>query len=134
MDVKFRKRLKAIAANYGATVKFVPNMRYAGGYYSGDQHQISLSTVLTRKEAMDCLFHELGHHHCRVTGIWVRYHQLNCAKAYRIKNGYNAECWVDAWGAKEFKKWFPKGYYGAYWKAYLPGDLKRKTWLREYWG
>lgn len=56
---------------------------------------------------INTIFHELGHIHCQNNNLWVAYHtQLSAQKV--IRTGLKAERWVDEWGIKEMKKYFPE--------------------------
>lgn len=66
------------------------------------------------------LFHEIGHRHCYLNGIWKNYHSptLNSkrGKLTYKRIALKTERWIENWAEKEMKKWFPKlsfskGYY-----------------------
>jgi len=73
-----------------------------------------------REIFFNILFHEIGHRHCYLNGIWKNYHSPSlknkrCKLTYK-RIALKTERWIENWAEKEMKKWFPKlnfskGYY-----------------------
>jgi len=97
-------------------------------YFSADCDYINGKITLNKDRNFEfidkafLLFHELGHIHCYINGIWKNYHfdlgnvLTTEKKNLVIKTGLKAERWIDNWAMNEVKKYvnIPEGCKGGY--------------------
>ena len=82
-----------------------------------------------KEHYLTVFFHELGHVYCWKNDVWYSYHHFDGTKEkYRVfaLTGFKAEKWVDKWGEKEHKKYFPKLYYCATYRT-----KEHKKWFKN---
>lgn len=104
MTKSFRKKLKAIAEQYGAEVIF--KSMDLGGFFSRPK-TIAINKNIPNDEAIQVLFHELGHLHAYKNRLFSCYHRPKKTRKAMVaffRTALRAERWVDNWGKREFKK------------------------------
>ena len=136
--LSFEDQIKVIKQYYGVKVrwnKILPHKNAAGEvdiFYT----TVILNKTITNKQFMlSTLFHEIGHIHCYRHDIWVEYHKIRKEVDFEThekikRTGLKAERWVEKWGEKEMKKWYPYRQYastydGAYGKKWMVLWYKR---------
>lgn len=121
----FRKKKKTLDWNdlikmgkksYGMKkFEWVSNVRFSGECdHRAATIRLNTNIQGVTEYKVSVLFHEFGHLHCFRNGIWKTVHpdkffyELTSEdKRLYIKNGLNAEQWIDRWAAKEMAKHYP---------------------------
>lgn len=116
--------IKKLARHYKVRVYFYKKFNGLGGYYNTQTHSIHIWRG--KQDHLSVFFHELGHHHCNMNGIWPAYHNGFVYTRKKLSafmlTAYKAERWVDRWAQKEMMKFFPKRRYSGYYLT--PGSKK----------
>jgi hypothetical protein len=111
-----KQEIKKIAKHYGVKYR-MRNLVYAGSYDLRNPLIEINKKLKTRNDIFSTLFHELGHHYCKMNDKFVVFHTDTTDKPNKhmrkhmrdmIKTANRAELYVDKWGEKEFYKWYPK--------------------------
>jgi len=103
---ELRKRLSALAAQYGASVSYED----LGPDDSGNtrENRIILCSTLKGHELVSAFYHELGHAHFYNTGVHKDYHEPDlferCPKYCDWKKSLAVEKQVDEWAEQEARK------------------------------
>lgn len=109
------EEIRRLAEYYRVKVIFEP-LTNCSGMTDKDTIYIDNSGQYSKSFFLGIFFHELGHVYCYRNNIWKTYHspRLNRKRKNAIqivRTGLKAERWVERWGAKEMKKWYPRRKY-----------------------
>lgn len=133
MDLKTREQIRQIAVAFRVHVIFC-NLRHAGGEAHMRENLVKICTSQNNTSALQVLFHEIGHIHCYRNQIFPAYHskvqrQNRAQRLALVRTALRAERWVDAWGEREYRLWFPDG---PRWKVSYRSK-RHAQYLKDYW-
>lgn len=96
------------------------------GSYNASNSNIFLSLNQTKKQMLNTLFHELGHHESVKQGKWIKYH-FNLYKRRAPKIWFRIENKVEIIGKSLWNKHVNKGKWGNYKYFYLKKNKTQMT-------
>jgi hypothetical protein len=100
--VNFNKSIDFSAEANGHTRHITINSKLVDNIFFDPKNRRKHLSIL-----ISTLFHELGHLHCIFNDLWYNYHRDE--SYYLVKKvALKAERWVDKWGMKEMRKFYPK--------------------------
>lgn len=121
------KFCKELAKEQGIKL-FFKKLNECSAFYDDETKEIFIdSKGLGLNTQISAVFHELGHVHCIKNGLWKKYH----SDPPDMRTALRAEVWIENWAEKEFKKYFPNGYYGPYDRFYRYDETSR-NFLKQY--
>jgi len=100
--------------------------KYISGSYNADSKVIFLSLNQSKKQMLNTLFHELGHHESVKNGKWIKYH-FNLYKTKNPKTWFYIENKIEILGKRLWKQHVNKNKWGNYKYFYLKRNETRMT-------
>jgi hypothetical protein len=122
--------IKKIVKDRGLKLVF-KNIGGYRGYLDYKNKKLIVNGDLSKRDLISLVFHELGHLYCYNNKKYKSFHVVGdlteIEKKTRVLTAWKAEKYVDDWGEKEMKKYYPKL---KYIKAFMVCE-KNKIYVRN---
>lgn len=114
-----RKQICLFAKNYGVKkICFNNNAKYVSGSYNCFTKTLYICTNQTKKQMLNTLFHELGHHEAVLKNKWLSYH-FNLYETLTYDRMFDIENKIEKIGKQLWNKNVCKKHWGNYKYTYL---------------
>ena len=124
---QLRKQICIFAKSVGVKkIIFNSSAKFLCGSYNASTNTMFLSLKQTKKQMLNTLFHELGHHDSVKRGKWIKYH-FNLYKILNFERWFYIENKIDNVGKKLWKRYVNTNKWGNYKYFYLKKYKTRLT-------